>query len=266
MDTRSPLGINGLEYPHWPLQKIADLAVALKARFVELTPARVARESVDAVLAAFGPRNLTVEINSPSSEIETGMAIAQRLGSPYVIVLDDNIERPDWSRAQSIEAFRAKMVELLEKPGAEGIRIALENGGFKITRDPDDVLAIVRAVDHPRFGVNYDPDNYYNAGVEGFPYAYELLKSRIVHVHAKNSARYLADVHGDGKRVLHRAAGNVVCVPLALGAVNWGGIAARLQQDGYEGPVSLEPHVLPDEMAPGMTADADFLRRLGLVV
>jgi len=265
MDARSPLGINGLEYPHWPIQKIADLAVALKASFVELGVGRIVKEGVDAVLREFQARSLTVEVNSPSSEIEAGMATAQRVGSPYVIVLDDAIERPDWSRAQSIEGFRRTMVELLEKPGFEGIRVALENGGFRITRDPKDVLAIVRAVNHPRFGVNYDPDNCYNAGFEGFPYAYELVRAHIFHMHAKDSAWYIPEVHGEGKRVLHRASGNVICVRLGTGAVNWAGIAERLRRDGYHGPISLEPHNLPQEMAPGMEADAAFLRRVGLV-
>jgi len=265
MDTRSPLGINGLEYPHWPIQKIADLAVALKASFVELGVGRIAREGVDAVLREFQARNLTVEVNSPSSEIEAGMTTAQRVEAPYVIIFDDAIERSDWSRAESVEAFQRTMAELLEKPGSEGIRVALENGGFRITRDPEDVLAIVRAVNHPRFGVNYDPDNYYNAGIEGFPYAYELVRGRILHMHAKDSTRYIPHVHGEGKRVLHRAGGNVICVPLGTGAVNWAGLAARLQQDGYHGPISLEPHNLPEEMAPAMEADAAFLRRVGLV-
>jgi len=72
-------------------------------------------------------------------------------------------------------------------------------------------------------------------------------------------------VHGEGKRVLHRASGNVICVRLGTGAVNWAGLAERLKRDGYRGPISLEPHNLPHEMAPGMEADAAFLRKVGLV-
>jgi hypothetical protein len=42
-------------------------------------------------------------------------------------------------------------------------------------------------------------------------------------------------------------------------------VDSRFQEDGYRGPVSLEPHLLPDEMAPAMEADAAFLRRAGWV-
>jgi sugar phosphate isomerase/epimerase len=52
---------------------------------------------------------------------------------------------------------------------------------------------------------------------------------------------------------------------VGTGAVNWTGLIARFQQDGYRGPVSLEPHLLPQEMAPAMEAEATFLRRAGWV-
>ncbi len=57
----------------------------------------------------------------------------------------------------------------------------------------------------------------------------------------------------------------MVCLPVGTGAVNWSGLIARFQQDGHQGPVSLEPHLLPHEMAPAMEADAAFLRHVGWV-
>lgn len=265
MDTQSVLGFNGLEYPHWSLEQIADFAVRLKAGFVELAARRIAAEGADAVLRAFCARDIGLAVNCFTSELGTGLELARRIGAGYVVLQDDSIESPTASRPASLEAFRQTALGLLEAPTAEGIQVALENGALRITRDPEDVLAVVTAVNHPAFGVNYDPDNYYNAGVEGFPYAYELLRGHILYVHAKDSGRYLSSVHGVGRRVLHRAGGNVVCLPLGTGAINWTGLAARLRQDGYRGPVSLEPHNLPDEMAPSMERDAAFLRQIGLV-
>jgi sugar phosphate isomerase/epimerase len=262
---RSPLGINGGEYPHWPIEKICDLASSLKAQFVELAVSRIARDSIEYVRRESAAHGLTIHVNCATSELGAAMKVAHALESPIVVVFDDSMERTDTSRAGSVEAFRRMVHELLEQPGHTHLLIAMENQVIRITRQPEDLLALVRAVDHPRLGVNYDPDNYYNAGIEGFPYAYELVKAHIFHVHAKDSTRYIPQVHGDQKRVLHRAGGNVICVPLGTGAVNWSGLADRLRQDGYAGPISLEPHNLPDEMAPGMEKDAAFLRRLGLV-
>jgi sugar phosphate isomerase/epimerase len=208
---------------------------------------------------------LAIHINCATSELPLGFSAARTVRSPFIVVFDDAVERPDRSRRACLDDFRQVARELLEQAGYEGIRVAMENSVIRMTRLPEDLLAIVQAVDHPRFGINYDPDNYYNAGVEGFPYAYEIVKGRIFHMHAKDSTRYLPQVHGEQKRVLHRAGGNVICMPMGTGAVNWAGLADRLRKDGYTGPISLEPHNLPEEMAPGMELDAAYLRRVGLV-
>jgi len=260
-----PLGINGGEYPHWPVAKICDFAVTLKAQFVELGVGRITKEGADRIRQELTSRGLTVHVNSAASEMRLGFSIARSLGAPIIVVSDDAVERADRSRRGSLEEFRQQMIQLLEEFGHDESRVAMENSIVRMTRQPEDLVAIVRAVDHPRFGINYDPDNYYNAGIEGFPYAYELVREHIFHIHAKDSTRYLPQVHGEQKRVLHRAGGNVVCVPLGTGAVNWAGLADRLRGDGYAGPISLEPHNLPEEMVAGMHQDAAFLRRVGLV-
>jgi sugar phosphate isomerase/epimerase len=262
---RSPLGINGGEYPHWPVGKICDLAAELRASFVELSVGRITQAGFEAVRREAAARGLTVHLNGATSELPQAFAAAQALGAPYIVVFDDAVERPDLSRADSLARFGETARDLLERPGHAHVRVAMENSVIRFTRQPEDLLAIVQAVGHARFGVNYDPDNYYNAGIEGFPYAYELLRAHLVHMHAKDSTRWIPALHGDRRRVLHRAGGNVLCVPLGSGAVNWTGLAERLRADGYAGPISLEPHNLPEEMAPGMAADAAYLRRIGLV-
>jgi sugar phosphate isomerase/epimerase len=260
-----PLGINGTEYPHWPVERICEFAVGLKARYVELAVGRIVKEGTERIRQTLAGSGLKLTLNSTNAEIVEGMKVAHALEASIVVLGDVGIERPTESRTGSIEAFRRVMRELLENPAYDRILVALENSVIRLSRQPEDLMTIVRAVDHLRFGVNYDPDNYYNAGIEGYPYAYELVRGHIFHVHAKDSARYIPAVHGEHKRVLHRAGGNMVCVPIGSGAMNWTGIADRLRCDGYTGPISLEPHNLPDEMAPSMEKDAAFLRSIGLV-
>ena len=263
--TLCPLGVNGGEFPHWSVAEICDLAMKLRAQFVELSNRRIAGEGIDAVGREAAARGLGVHVNAGASELASAFTTARALRAPVIVVFDDAIERVDASRRRSLDDFRQTVRGLLDQPGNEGIHVALENAFIKITRQPEDLLAIIREVDHPRFGANFDADNFYNAGIEPFPYAYELLRGHIVQLHAKDSARYIAQVHGDARRVLHRAAGNVVCLPLGTGAVNWAGLIARLRQDRYRGPVSLEPHTLPEEMAGVMEQDAEYLqgRRAG---
>ena len=260
-----PLGVNGGEYPHWSVPQILDLAVKIRAAFVELSVRRVMDAGTPMLVEEARRRGLGVHIGAMVSELSEAFEAARAIGSPLIVAVDDAIERTDRSRAASLSAFARLAAELLDRPGHASIRLALENSVIRITRTPEDLLAVLGAVHHPRFGLNFDADNFYNAGIEPFPYAYELLRAHIFQVHVKDSGRYIPTVHGDGRRVLHRAGGNVVCLPVGSGAVNWAGLIARFQQDGYRGPVSLEPHLLPHEMAPAMEADAEFLRRAGWV-
>jgi sugar phosphate isomerase/epimerase len=262
---RCPLGVNGGEYPHWSVARICDLAVKLGAEFVELSARRVTGAGPRAVLKEARRRRLGIHIGAMISELADAFVVAHAVGAPLIVAVDDAIERAELSRGQSIQAFRRLVVGLLDQPAHRSIRLALENSVIRITRLPEDLLVLTEAVDHPRFGINFDADNFYNAGTEPFPYAYELLREHIFQVHVKDSGRYVPAVHGGDRRVLHRAGGNVVCLPVGTGAVNWTGLIARFQEDGYQGPVSLEPHLLPDEMAPAMEADAAFLRRAGWV-
>lgn len=261
-----PFGINGGEFPDWPVERIAELAAKVGAQFVELPAHRLGDGDGARAREAAAARGLAIHVNGLASAMPAAFAAARAVRASFIVIGDDAIERPDASRAESFARFRAAVVALLDAPGHGTMRVALENAPIKVTRHPEDLLELVREVGHPRCGVNFDPDNFYNAGIEPFPYAYDLLRDHVVHLHAKDSARYNPAVHGPGKRVLHRAGGNVVCVPLGSGAVNWAGLIARLRADGYRGPVSLEPHTLPHEMAPGMEADAAYLRRAGLIL
>ena len=260
-----PLGVNGGEFPHWSVGTIAELAVKLGAEFVELPTSRIAADP-DGVRAEVERRALGVHVSAMVSDLTGAFAAARAVGAPFVVAVDDAIERTDAGRRESLARFRELVLRLLTDGAAPGaVRLALENSVIRITRQPEDLLDVLAAVDHPRFGINFDADTFYNSGLEAFPYAYELLRAHVIHVHVKDSARYIPAVHGEGRRVLHRAGGNMVCVPVGTGAVNWIGLIGRLRVDGYRGPVSLEPHMLPHEMAPGMEADAEFLRHAGLV-
>ena len=159
----SSLGINGGEFPHWPVERICDLAVQLRAQFVELGVSRIAKEGIANVQNEFVSRKLMVHLNCATSELASAMGAARELSSPVIVVFDDAVDRVDLGRAESLEAFRRTVIDLLEEPANAGILIAMENSIIRMTRQPEDLLAIVAGVGHPRFGVNYDPDNYYNA-------------------------------------------------------------------------------------------------------
>jgi hypothetical protein len=68
---RSPLGINGGEYPHWPMAKICELASALKAQFVELAASRIERDGIEHVRHELAASGLRIHVNCATSELRS---------------------------------------------------------------------------------------------------------------------------------------------------------------------------------------------------
>jgi len=81
-----------------------------------------------------------------------------------------------------------------------------------------------------------------------------------VYVHAKDSCRYVKDIHGPQEYVLERAF-PALCVPLGEGALNWEGICRRLVADGYAGPMVIETHIRAREVDEGFRRGVQYLKR-----
>ncbi|MNJ67137.1 hypothetical protein D3C77_632800 [compost metagenome] len=77
----------------------------------------------------------------------------------------------------------------------------------------------------PHFASAFDPANFVQCGSEVFPDAFKLLKPYIKYVHIK-------DALDDGSNV-----------PAGMGAGRIEEVLANLKADGYEGFLSLEPHL-----------------------
>ena len=118
-----------------------------------------------------------------------------------------------------------------------------------ITRRPERMRELVERINSPHFRLTFDACNFYFAGVEPYPYAYELLQDYIVYVHLKDGARYDPRRYGDRVLRFTDHSGEYVCLPLGQGAINYQGLLTRLKADGYTGFLTLEPHVEPERVA-----------------
>ena len=124
--------------------------------------------------------------------------------------------------------------------------------------------ALVAAMDSKYFKTNFDAANYYQAGYEGFPYAYEVLKDVIAHVHLKNGCIYHPE-YGHraeclGGAMTGLAAGEDIYYPVVSdGAVNIDGLIRRLKRDGYNGFYTLEPHTIPKVCLEYYKAETEYL-------
>ena len=134
---------------------------------------------------------------------------------------------------QSIERLGA----LTEIAAASDLQLLLENEKGVVGDIPERCLQIMGAIDSPRFKFIWDPANFVQCGAANQVETWwDALHPHIGYIHIKDSR--LADnsvtVAGEGDGQL----------PALL---------ARLQASGYEGVLSLEPHLLEARHSSGFS-------------
>lgn len=130
----------------------------------------------------------------------------------------------------------------------EGIILGLENEASTSLATAKLTERFVREIDSPNVRVIWDPANEFYAegwGETPYPDGYERLKSMMVHVHVKDSAK-------------NRETGNIECVAIGEGVIDWQSQLQALVDDGYDGYISLETH-----WRPARNLDEDLLNRPG---
>ena len=178
------------------------------------------------------------------------IAMTKALGGSYCRVLSGQ-KRPELSMAEGI-ALAAESIEACLPYASElGITLILENhykDDFweypEFAQKMEVFCKLVSSIDHPNFGVNYDPSNAFLAGEDPL----ELLKSvssRVVTMHA--SDRYLLEgtlddlrneedgVLGYAKRLRHGEIGK--------GLNDYDAIFAELKRVNFNGWIIIEDGV-----------------------
>jgi sugar phosphate isomerase/epimerase len=172
------------------------------------------------------------------------------LGGSYCRVLSGQ-KRPELSIAEGVKHAADSIHACLPHAQERGITLILENhykDDFwdypEFAQRIDVFCQLVAAVEHPNFGVNYDPSNTYLAGEDPI----ELLKRvshRVVSMHA--SDRYLAEgtledlrkeeegVQGYARRLRHGEIGK--------GLNDYDAIFTELKSKGFDGWISIEDGV-----------------------
>ena len=127
--------------------------------------------------------------------LERSIQAALELGAPLIRVFSF------WRTMEPPRLF-GRIVESLagavDRAARAGLRIGLENEHACNIATGAESAPVLRTLDHPSFGLVWDPGNSYMAGETPFPEGYRLLPVwRIVHVHAKDGVR-----NATGDRVL----------------------------------------------------------------
>lgn len=127
-------------------------------------------------------------------------------------------------------AYRSAVMDRIARfvEGAESypVTLLLENELNLYGDTAPRVLDVLQTINSPRLRHTFDPANYILAPQEVYPEAYEMLSDYIEYVHIKDAIREPQSIQ-----------------PAGLGEGRVKDVLAALRKKGYEGFLSLEPHL-----------------------
>ena len=152
---------------------------------------------------------------------------AKQVGAEQIIAFgfERGSQPPGFPPDEILEAFQMAARQVARA----GLRLSVEvEAGFWADTG-ERTAAIIRAVGEDGFGVNWDPGNAFAAGDIPYPNGYQAVREVVQHVHFKDAVRRL-----DGS-IDHTVEGEI----------DWAGQIRALHEDGYQGYISVEPHLQP---------------------
>jgi L-ribulose-5-phosphate 3-epimerase len=162
---------------------------------------------------------------------------AQRWKLPALIVFGFQKPGATEANADSIFAEGApgwvleSLSKAAEQASAANLKLLIEPEPVCFADSAAAAARIIRAVDAPALGINYDPCND----------AWMLRRDPLADFAAV--APYIANVHIKDQLDAPRGSGLPTWVIPGHGMMDWRGHLQALKDSGYTGPISLEPHI-----------------------
>jgi len=260
VDLAAPLGLDGLEYYSGMLE-LAD-----SARWAD------ARRTVEERGLVIPMLCCSPDFSHPDAEFRRveiekekhWIRMAAALGAGFCRVLSGQ-RRPELTRAHGVELVAQSIEACLPEAERCGVTLIIENHykddfwSFPEFAQKMDVFCdLVERVQHPRFGVNYDPSNAFLAGDDPLELL-QRVKHRVVTMHASDRTliegtledlrREEGGAEGYAKRLRHGEIGK--------GLNDYDAIFGTLRGVGFDGWISIEDGV--DGMAQ-LQASVAFVR------
>jgi sugar phosphate isomerase/epimerase len=155
------------------------------------------------------------------------IAYARELGTTLLLAF--SFQRGGQSTEHVPDVVLESLRKAAEMTAAAGMKLAIEvEAGF--WADTGSRCAdMLKAINHPALGVNWDPANAFEAGDDPYPDGYLHIRNYLAHVHFKDIRRL-----PDGRHEY-----------VVGGDVDWAGQIQALARDGYPGFISIETHMQP---------------------
>jgi 3-dehydroshikimate dehydratase len=218
--------------------RFLDLRGVWNTNVLDLSDQQVTRvkETLDAHgigVAAIGSPIGKVPIDSSFNEhlhlFERAITVAQALQTPYIRIFSFYPPAASGLGAVNPAEYRDEVLrrlrEMTARARAAAVILLHENEkdiyGDTIARCVD----LLQGINDAHFQAVFDPANFIQCGQTPYPDAYEAIRPWLRYVHVK-------DARSDGS-----------VVPAGDGVSHWPELLQRLRADGYDGFLSLEPHL-----------------------
>lgn len=180
---------------------------------------------------------------------ETALHASENAGGVVFLVLmpDDPLQ----PRAESFDIFTKTYPKIVDCAEEHGVHLAIEPypggrpGYANLGCTPETLRAVFDAVPSSHLGICYDPSHFVRIGVD-YRRLLEEFGDRVRHVHAKDTeiledGMYAYGTLGQtfGSRYRYGDGSWRYCIP-GWGVVDWKWVVARLEELGYDGPLSIE--------------------------
>ena len=209
-----PRGINGTNISEINDEQLKELKADMEKYGIK----------VSSIGSPIGKIGIKEDFDKHLEKLARVIEIAKALGTKYIRIFSFFIpqgENPADYRDEVMSRMK-KMCELAEK---EGVMLLHENEKDIYGDKPERCLDIFETVKSPALKGVFDPANFVQCGVKVYPEAFKMLKDHIVYMHIKDAL-----VNGE-------------VVPAGYGIGGVEEIIKELDTDGYEGFLSLEPHL-----------------------
>ena len=269
IDVAARLPIQGVE-TYYPTLEIQGSPPSHK--YLQSVKTRMDEAGLAMPMMCVSPDFTQPDPSARQREIEREMRAieaTQALGGQFCRVLSGQ-RRPEVSRQDGINWTVECIQKLLPFAQDHNITLTLENHYkdplwlFPEFAQPKDIfLEIVSQIEHPNFGVNYDPSNALIAGDDPLQ-VLEAVLGRVVTMHASDRAleggtaedlrKLDADpIHGYASMVQHGVIGR--------GLIDYDGIFRMLKSANFQGWISIEDGPDPDVGEEHLRESAEFLLR-----
>jgi len=162
-----------------------------------------------------------------SELLPASIEFAQLFGARSLIAFSFNrAGAPAGSPPAGVVETLQAAAEQVQSAGLQ-LLIETEEGFWADTGERSAALAA--AIDRPALGINWDPANSFCEGDVPFPDGYRHVRPFLRNVHFKDARRL-----PDGRSVF-----------VEDGDIDWGGQIRALVNDGYDGTITVEPHLEP---------------------